>query len=142
VDLLRHFARPLPMQVICELVGIPEADRPRWREYGAAVAAGFGAELGRAIPAIMEGAKAAITRWRSEPGDDLLSDLVRVQAEDGDRLSDTEMVSLVWQIVLAGQTPTNLIANAVVTLLAHPGQLAALRENPSLMPGAVEELMR
>jgi cytochrome P450 len=142
VDLLRHFARPLPIEVICELVGIPEPDRPRWREYGATIAAGSGQGFAEAIPGIMEGAKAAIARRHDEPGNDLVSDLIRVQAEDGDRLSDTEAVTLVWHLVLAGQTPTNLIANAVAALLSHPGQLAALREDPGLMPRAVEELMR
>jgi cytochrome P450 len=142
VDLLRHFARPLPMDVICELVGIPEPARPRWREYGATVAAGAGQGFAEAIPGIMEGAKAAVARRRVEPGDDLISDLIRTQAEDGDRLNDTEMVTLVWHLVIAGQTPTNLIANAVAALLSHPGQLAALRDDTGLMPRAVEELIR
>ncbi|GAB3895934.1 hypothetical protein GCM10027612_49490 [Microbispora bryophytorum subsp. camponoti] len=75
------------------------------------------------------------------PGE-LLGELVRVQAEDGDRLSDTEIVTLVWHLVIAGQTPTNLIANAVAALLSHPAQLAAVRADPALMPGAVEELIR
>ncbi|MFG2074723.1 cytochrome P450 family protein [Nonomuraea maritima] len=142
VDLLAHFARPLPMEVICELVGIPAEDRPRWREYGAAVAAGHGDGFRDAIPAIMEGARAAVEKARSEPGDDLISGLLGLMEEDGDRLSDDELVTLVWHLVLAGQTPTNLIANAVVTLFAHPGQLAALRADPGLMPRAVEELLR
>jgi cytochrome P450 len=142
VDLLRHFARPLPIDVICELVGIPEPDRPRWREYGAAVAAGWGQTFAEAIPGIMADAKAAVARRRDEPGADLVSDLIRIQADDGDRLSDTELVTLVWHLVLAGQTPTNLITNAVETLLSHPDQLATLRDDPSLMPRAVEELIR
>ena len=86
VDLLLHFARPLPMDVICELVGIPETDRPRWREWGAAVAAGWGQAFAEAIPNIMAGAKAAVALRRAEPGDDLISDLIRTRAEDGDRL--------------------------------------------------------
>ena len=147
IDLLRHFARPLPMDVICALVGIPEEDRPRWREYGATVAAGAGRDFAQAIPGIMAGAKAAVAAVRARPdhGDgpgDVLGDLVRVQAEDGDRLSDTEIVTLVWHLVIAGQTPTNLIANAVAALLSHPGQLTAVRADPALMPGAVEELIR
>lgn len=142
VDLLEHFARPLPIDVICELVGIPESDRPQWRDHGAAVASGNGARFVAAIPGIMDGAVAAVARRRAEPGDDLLSELIRTQAEDGDRLSDTEMVTLVWHLVLAGQTPTLLIANGLETLFAHPGQLAALRANPGLMPRAVEELLR
>ena len=140
VDLVPHFARPLPMDVICEMTGIPEADRPRWREYGAAVAGGVGPGFAAAIPEIIEGAKDAVARSRAEPGDDLIGDLVR--AEDDDRLTDTELVTLVWHLVLAGQTPVNLIANAVEALLRHPDQVAALRADPALWPGAVEELMR
>ncbi|TDC02774.1 cytochrome P450 [Nonomuraea longispora] len=142
IDLLAHFARPLPIEVICELVGIPATDRPRWREYGAAVAAGHGQGLREAVPAIMEGAAAAVARGIAERGDDLISDLAGILEEDGDGLSEVELVTMVWQLVLAGQTPTNLIANAVHTLLGHPGQLAALRAGPELMPRAVEELMR
>ncbi|GLY36993.1 cytochrome P450 [Amycolatopsis sp. NBRC 101858] len=140
VDLVPHFARPLPMDVICEMTGIPEADRPRWREYGAAVAGGVGPDFATAIPEIIAGAKDAVARSRTAPGDDLIGDLVR--AEDDDRLTDTELVTLVWHLVLAGQTPVNLIANAVEALLRHPDQLAALRGDPALWPGAVEELMR
>ncbi|UBU08878.1 cytochrome P450 family protein [Nonomuraea gerenzanensis] len=142
VDLLERFAKPLPMDVICELVGIPPADRPRWREYGAAVAAGHGERFARAIPEIIDAAGSAIAAARAQPGDGLLPDLARVVEEDGDRLSDDELVTMVWLLVLAGQTPANLIANAVATLLAHPDQLAALRADPALMPRAVEELAR
>jgi cytochrome P450 len=81
-------------------------------------------------------------RRRAEPAEDLLSDLVHAQVEDGDRFSDVELVTLVWHLVLAGQPPTNLIANAVETLLRHPDQLAALRADTTLMPSAVEELLR
>ena len=140
VDLVAHFARPLPMDVICELAGIPEADRPQWREYGAAVAGGMGPDFAAAIPAIIEGANRAVARSRAEPGDDLVGDLVR--AQDGDRLTDTELVTLVWHLVLAGQTPVNLIANGVEALLRHPDQLGLLRADPGWWPGAVEELMR
>ncbi|WP_410670145.1 cytochrome P450 family protein [Amycolatopsis sp. cmx-4-68] len=140
VDLVPHFARPLPMDVICELTGIAAADRPRWREYGAAVAGGVGPDFAAAIPEIIAGAKDAVARSRAEPGDDLIGDLVR--AEDEDRLTDTELVTLVWHLVLAGQTPVNLIANAVEALLRHPDQLAVLRADPGRWPGAVEELMR
>lgn len=142
VDLLAHFARPLPIDVICELVGIPEPDRPRWREYGAAVVSGMGPAFIAAVPAIIEDAKAAVARRRAEPADDLVSILLRIQEEDGDRLSETELVTLVFHLVLAGQTPTNLVANGVEALLTHPDQLAALRADPGLAPRAVEELIR
>jgi len=140
VDLLARFARPLPIDVICELVGIPLADRATWRAYGAAVAAGHGAAFAEAIPAIMRDAATAVARRTREPGSDLLSELIGIH--DQDRLSDAELVTLVWHLVLAGQTPTNLIANAVEGLLGHPDQLAALRADESLVPGAVEELTR
>jgi cytochrome P450 len=142
VDLLPTFARPLPMDVICELVGIPTGDRADWRTWGAAVAAGHGRAFTDAVPAIIAGARAAVARRRAEPRDDLLSVLIAVQDEDGDRLDDTELATLVWQLVLAGQTPTNLIANALAALFAHPDQLDVLRTEPSLLPGAVEELVR
>ncbi|MEV7548922.1 cytochrome P450 [Amycolatopsis sp. NPDC089917] len=142
IDLVTAFARPLPMDVICALVGIPEAGRPRWREYGAMVAAGDGAGLANAVPGIVEDSLAAIADRKAGAGDDIVSQLLLIHAEDGDRLSETELVSLVWQLVLGGQVPGILIANAVEVLLSHPGQLAELREDPTLMPGAVEELMR
>lgn len=137
VDLLAELAGPLPMEVVCELVGVPERDRPQWREHGAACAAGAGPAFAAAVPGIIAGARAAVAARRAEPGDDLLSDLVR--AGDGDRLGDTEIVTLVWHLVLAGQTPTNLIANAVAALFDHPGQRAALSADPAR---AVEELVR
>ena len=136
VDLLPHLARPLPMEVICELVGIPPAARPQWREYGAAVASGHGPAFAAAIPAIMADAEAAVARRRAEPGDDLLADLIGA----GGALTDDELVTLVWHLVLAGQTPTNLVANAVAELLSHPDQLASWRREPS--PAAVDELIR
>ncbi|GAB3584321.1 cytochrome P450 [Amycolatopsis endophytica] len=137
-DLVRDFARPLPMDVICELVGIPHEDRMRWREYGIAVASGSGPAFAASIPGIMTGARAAVARGREEPRDDVLGDLVRAD----DRLSETEMVTLVWQLVMSGQTPANLITNAVAALLEHPDQLAVLRADPGLMPRAVDELIR
>ncbi|GHH50743.1 cytochrome P450 [Streptomyces candidus] len=148
VDLLPHFSGHLPMDVICEWVGIPEEDRLQWRAHGRTVAAGGGKEFAAAIPGIVRGAKAAVARRRrdlaggAEPGVDLLTDLIRAQDEDGDRLSDDELVTLVWHVVMAGQSPTHLVANAVNALLDHPEELAALRADRSLLPGAVEELTR
>ncbi|MER7164682.1 cytochrome P450 [Micromonospora sp. NPDC000207] len=141
-DLVTHLARPLPMAVISELVGVPAADREVWRTFGAAVAAGDGPGFVAAIPAIVDSAKSVVAHRRDHPGDDLVTDLIRVRDDDGDRLTEVELVSLVWHLVLAGQTPANLLANAVHALLTHPGQLAALRADPDLLPRAVEELTR
>jgi cytochrome P450 len=132
VDLLAYFARPLPIDVICELVGIDPADRATWREYGAAVAAGHGEAFAAAIPGIMRDSMAAVARRTTAPGADLLSELIGMHAADEDRLSDVELVTLVWHLVLTGQTPALLIANAVEALLEHPEQLAALRSDPGL----------
>jgi cytochrome P450 len=134
-DLLADFARPLPMLVICELVGIPAEDRASWSEWGGIVAAFDVARLGEAIPGIIEGSRALVA---SRPSTGLVADLLRAE----DRLTDTELITLVWHIVLAGQTPANLIANAVAELWTRPDVLAALRADPSLWPGAVDELMR
>lgn len=142
VDLLERFARPLPVDVICELVGIEPEQRDAWRTYGAAVAAGHGPAFAEAVPAIMHDAEAVVARSSRESAAGLLSELIGVHGGDRDRLDRTELVTLVWHLVLAGQTPTNLIANAVEALLAHPGQLAALRADEGLAPGAVEELTR
>jgi cytochrome P450 len=134
-DLVRDFARPLPMHVICELVGIPHAERGDWIEWGRTVADFDVASLGKAIPGIMEAAKSLVA---GRPDTGVLGDLVRQE----DRLTDTELVTLVWHIVLAGQTPANLIANAIAELWTRPDVLAELRANPKLLPGAVDELMR
>ncbi|HYQ67144.1 cytochrome P450 [Actinophytocola sp.] len=134
-DLLRDFAKPLPMHVICELVGIPAGERPAWVEWGAIVADFDAPRLGGAIPGIVESARSIVA---ARPRTGLLADLVAAE----DRLTDTELVTLVWHLVLAGQTPANLIANAVAELWARPDALAALRADPSLLPGAVDELMR
>ena len=130
-DLLHDFAHPLPIEVICELVGIPSADRPLWRRVGIAVASGQGQVFQEAIPDVIAGAKDAVARRRAEPGDDLLTDLVNSEA------TDDELVVLVWQLVLAGQVPGNLIANAVDALLGHPDQFALLQQDSSLLPRAV-----
>lgn len=123
------------MHVICELVGIPPAERPDWIEWGTIVADFDVTRLGRAIPGIVESAKALVA---SRPEVGLLADLIRAE----DRLTDTELVALVWHIVLAGQTPANLIANGVAELWGRPAVLDRLRSDPALLPGAVDELMR
>ncbi|PRY37199.1 cytochrome P450 [Umezawaea tangerina] len=142
VDLLRHFAWLVPVDVICELVGIPTEDRPAWRTHAANIAAGHGQGFADAIPAIMAGAKSAVETRRTTPTDDLLSDLIRLRDEDDDRLTETELITLVWHLVLAGQTPANLIPNAVQVLHTHPDQLTALQADPSLLPRAVDEVIR
>lgn len=146
VDLLEHYAYPLPITVICELVGVPEPDRARWREWSAVLArfdpsdaSAANTVLGQMIAHI----KDLIARCRTEPGQDLLSALVRVRDEDGGRLSEAELITMVFTLVIAGhETTAHLLGNGVAALLAHPGQLAALRADPALAPAAVHEMQR
>ena len=80
---------------------------------------------------------------REDPGDDLISALLRSQDEDGDALDDDELISLVITILNAGhETSAQLIANGTFALLSHPDQLAALRADPALLPSAIEEMLR
>jgi len=147
VDLLRHFAYPMPLTVICELVGVPEDERQRFRvavwEWmagaGPAAGAGGGKRRETAFDYIID----LIGRRRAEPRDDLISALIRAHEEDGDRLSDQELVWTILSLVFAGhETTVHLITNGTAALLTHPDQLALLRERPDLMPKAVNELMR
>jgi len=141
VDLLAHFAYPLPIMVICELVGIPEPDRARWRHWSATLAKGMGPDMGGALRGLVDHVGELIELRRAEPADDLLSALVR--AQDDDRLSDVELVTLVLNLVVAGhETTAHLIANGTAALLTHPDQLTLLRDDPALLPRAVHELMR
>ena len=149
-DLMARLAFPLPANVISELVGIPRSERDWLRPLILDLAATL--EPGRG-PEEAERAKVSrdkvrnylhelIERRRAEPTDDLLSGLIA--AVDGDdRLTESEMVMSVILIYGAGfETTTNLIGNMVLTLLRHPDQLARLRADPSLVPAAVEEVLR
>ncbi|WP_461033182.1 cytochrome P450 family protein [Streptomyces mayteni] len=142
VDLVEHFARPLPITVICELIAVPEPDRDRWRARSATLTAGVcGEELGDALAGMVDDAHTLIDHHVAQPGDDLISELLGPHRLD--RLSTDELVALIVNLVVAGHiTTVNLIANGTEALLSHPEQLALLRADPSLMPHAVDELMR
>ena len=147
VDLLDGYARPLPITVICELLGIPVADRG-WiwvsvTDYGKG-----GEELERVPRELTAYFTRLIAAKRAEPGDDLLSALVLAHDnadEDGaeDALTATELLSAAYHLVMAGfDTTVNLIASGTLVLLTHPEEMARLRQDPSLLPAAVEELLR
>ena len=143
-DLLAAYARPLPVTVLCELLGVPEADRPR---VAATVlrydAAGEMPRVEEELAAYFTGLIAA---RRAGPGDDLLSALITASDEAGetaDQLTVTELVSTAFLLVMAGfDTTVNLIASGTLALLTHPGEMARLRADRSLLPAAVEELLR
>ncbi|MFK0296137.1 cytochrome P450 [Streptomyces sp. NPDC090442] len=143
VDLITHFAYPLPITVICELVGIPEADRPQWRAWSSQLASLRPDRLKYSFPAMIDHIHELIRERRAALSDDLLSELIRTHDDDGSRLSDVEMVTLVLTLVIAGhETTAHLITNGTAALLTHPDQLRLLKADSGLLPRAVHELMR
>ncbi|MBK1786231.1 cytochrome P450 family protein [Prauserella cavernicola] len=142
-DLLEAYAFPLPVTVICELLGVPAEDREKFRAWSASLITASGPqEAGTASKELAEYLTALLDRKRATPGEDLLSDLVHV-SDEGDQLSEAELVSMAFLLLVAGhETTVSLIANGVLALLRAPDQLDALRADPSLLPGAVEEFLR
>ncbi|WDM15044.1 cytochrome P450 [Streptomyces lavenduligriseus] len=149
-DLLTDLAEPLPVAVIAELLGIPEADRPLLRPWSADICGMY--ELNpseetaaRAVRASVEFSgylRELIAARRAEPGEDLVSALIAAH-DEGDRLTGQELVSTVVLLLNAGHEATvNATVNGWYALFRHPGQLAALRADHSLVPSATEELLR
>ncbi|UXY25486.1 cytochrome P450 family protein [Streptomyces sp. HUAS TT20] len=146
-DLLPAFAFPLPIIVICDLLGVPPQERSRMQNLSSTVAqSGFDEEAKRAQQQAEEDLHACFTELiaakRSRPGDDLLSALIAARDDDGG-LTESELVSTAFLLMFAGhKTTAYLIGNSVHHLLSHPDQLRAVRENPDLIRAAVEELVR
>lgn len=144
-DLIARYAYPLPMTVICELVGVPEPDRDAFHQWTSTTLAGMFAGVEAVVEAYvaMDGyVRRLIDEKRAAPADDLLSGLAGVR-DGGDQLSDNELVGMVRALVVAGhETTVNLIGNGVHALLTHPDQLALLRAEPHRLPAALEELLR
>ncbi|MFF7095365.1 cytochrome P450 [Streptomyces rubradiris] len=149
-DLLTDVAEPLPVAVIAELLGIPAADRPLLRPWSADICGMY--ELNpseetaaRAVRASTEFSgylRELIAARRAEPGEDLVSALIAAH-DEGDRLTEQELVSTAVLLLNAGHEATvNATVNGWYALFRHPGQLAALRADPSLVPSATEELLR
>lgn len=142
-DLVADFGYPLPITVISELVGVPEDDRAAWRGWGNALVSMKKELFAPAVQGMVEHSFDLIGRRRAEPADDLITDLIRVQDEDGDQLTDDEMATMVLTLVMAGhETTAHLISAGAAALMDHPDQLALLRNDPDLWPTAVHELMR
>ncbi|MBV2363094.1 cytochrome P450 family protein [Streptomonospora nanhaiensis] len=143
VDLIEHFAYPLPITVICEMVGVPEADRPLWRDWGTRMMGLDPASMASAFREMIDHIHAMVAERRARPADALLDALIAVRDDDGDRLTETELVTMVLTLVIAGhETTAHLIGNGTHALLTHPEQARLLREDPGLAPRAVHELMR
>jgi cytochrome P450 len=146
LELIQAYALPIPLTIIAELLGVPATDRPafrRWSEHVVAISSGV--DLLRALPGIwriVRYLRVLCARRRADPQDDLLTALVQAE-EAGDRLSEDELLGMVFLLLLAGhETTVNLIGNGVLTLIEHPEQRELLRQNPALIKPAVEELAR
>ncbi|MEV4433052.1 cytochrome P450 [Streptomyces sp. NPDC049555] len=144
-DLVDAFALPLPVSVICRLLGVPEEDRPLFRKWSddalstSSLTAEEAETSRQELRAYMAGLVAA---RRARPADDLMTALIEARDKE-DRLSEPELIDLCVAVLVAGhETTATQIPNFVCTLLEHPGELARLREDPSLIPAAVEELLR
>lgn len=146
VDLVAGFAHPLPFGVIGELLGVPAADRSMLRGWFQTLLAPWAGnpppEAVAASDGIVGYLADLVDAKRHAPGDDLVSVLLAAR-DDGDRLSQQELLSSLFQLIVAGHdTTTSLIGNGVVALLDHPDQLRLLRADLSQVPQAVEELVR
>ncbi|MFD9817142.1 cytochrome P450 [Streptomyces sp. NPDC059080] len=140
VDLVKEFALPVPSLVICELLGVPYEDRDTFQTNSARFLLKEQTleEKMAAYGAMTAYLAELVTRKRAEPGDDILSDLAR-----HDDLTIEELTGIAFLLLLAGhETTANMLGLGAFALLEHPEQLAALRADPELTPGAVEELMR
>jgi cytochrome P450 len=148
-DMVHDIARQYPVPIICALVGAPCADWELFSRWADDLNKAFGANVAAEESAILHAwqqldayLEELIARRRQSLGDDLISELIRVE-EDGDRLTHDELVNLVAILLNAGtDTTRNQLAAAVQVLSANPDQWALLAEHPELAPKAVEELMR
>lgn len=153
MELIHDLAYPLPVLVIAEMLGIPAEDRARFKHWSDEISIVLSGNvlaltdvvLRRAIEArheLVDYFRSVVARRRENPGDDLLSALVRAE-EDGGRLSEDELYSTAVLLLIAGnETTTNLLGNGLLALLRHPEQKQRLWQDESLVPSAVEEMLR
>jgi cytochrome P450 len=144
-DLTQALAWPLPIVVICELLGVPVADRDRFRKWTDLMLAVGGADIAEvtlARDSMNDYLRELIAKRRVEPTDDLLGQLVRAKDEN-DRLSETELVTFGVTLLVAGhETTANQTGNFVYLLLKDRALWQSLVDDPDLLPAAIEELMR
>ncbi len=145
VDLVPGFAYPLPMTVICDLLGVPMMMRDDLHTGMNAMARGIGLTDEEFLPRfdlLVETLQKLVETKRREPEDDLISALIAVR-DGGDSLSEDELSSMAFLLIAAGhETTVNLIGNGVHALLTHPEQRELLRADPARIPAAVEEFLR
>jgi len=150
LDVIADLAIPLPTTIIAELLGVPETDRDSLKAWSDDFAAFIGGPVDhdgvvradRAVRELNIYFGQAVTRWRREPGDNLISRLI-IAEEQGDTLTAAELLATCVILLVGGnETTTNLIGNGLLALLRHPDQLQRLRNDPALIGQAIEELLR
>ncbi|MBJ7399051.1 cytochrome P450 [Mycolicibacterium sp.] len=150
VDIVDRYCSQLPVAVISEILGVPEADRSKILEFGELAAPSLDFGLGwqqyqrvqHGIEGFNDWLGVHLQHLRDHPGDDLMSQLIEA-SEDGVRLDQTELRAVAGLVLAAGfETTVNLLGNGIRLLLHHPDQLEVLAGDPSLWPGAVEEILR
>ena len=150
IDLIEEFALPLPMMVICEMLGVPVQERGNFREWTVALAATLEPLPSDRVQDMADVASQAfdgyfaklIAERRNDPQEDLLSELIAVE-QQGERLNQEELIGMAMLILGAGfETTTNLIGNGVLALLRNRSQWDRLVDDPSISPGVVEEVLR
>lgn len=149
LELVRDLAEPFPAIVIAELLGVPPEDHRRFRDWSSRIVANIGARTveaaeaaAGALESLLDYLGHVIAARRRDPRDDLISAMIHAQEAD-DALSDDELLATANLILLAGhETTTNLLGNGVLALLREPAQWARLRDDPGLLPTAVDELLR
>lgn len=151
MDVVADLANPLPAVVTAEMLGVPTSDWRKLTEWSADFAQALGnfqhtpdsaPRVLRSLDEMIDYFKEAIRKQRTHPRDGLIQALLNAEA-DGDRFTEEEVIANTIVMMVGGQeTTTNLIASGVLTLLRHPDQLALLQADPSLIPTAIEELLR
>jgi cytochrome P450 len=146
VDLNEALAFPLPIRVICHLLGVPDGDTElfrQWTDHFLSVGRYPGEQVGRAMAEMSRYIGELVAHKREHPGDDLVSALIRVRDEEDGRLTEHELHWWCRLLLLVGyETTATQLGGGVAMLLRHPDQLALLRADPSLLPNAIEELLR
>ncbi|WP_322779883.1 cytochrome P450 [Frankia sp. Cas4] len=152
VDLVEAFAYPLPLTMVCELLGVPESEHAAIRRMSAGIARGLDPDVlmstdelanrTAAVGEFLDFFGALVAERRARPRQDLISALAQVEAED-DRLTAAEMLGTLLVLVVAGhETTVNLISNGILALIRHPDQFELLRQQPDLALPAVDEMLR
>ena len=153
MDVIEDLAYPLPVRVICEMLGVPVSDQELFKDWSTDIARSLDAGIlpadsdvvprGRdARLALADYFRGLIATRRKDPKPDLLTGLIAAE-EEGNKLSEAELVSTCMLLLIAGhETTVNLIGNGLLALLQHPDQLRMLREDPALIQTGIEELLR